>query len=94
VESTLEDTLTSSKVYKTLFQNGLELPQSSELHDSISDSLWLNLLLCMLVAAGIVLGIIYDIRALYPAAGCYVIQFLEYCCSNTRVNINNIENLD
>jgi hypothetical protein len=58
------------------------------------DSLLLNFFLCILVAAGIIIGAIFDQRAFYGAAGVYVIQFLEYCWSNTRQVINNIENID
>ncbi len=58
------------------------------------DGLLLNLFLCLLFVGGVILGVILDQRAFYPAAAVYVLQFLEYCCSSTRQVINNIENVD
>jgi len=48
------------------------------------DGLVINLLLCLAVIAGLVISAIIDVRALYPTAALYVIQFFEFCCSNTR----------
>jgi hypothetical protein len=58
------------------------------------DGLLLNLFLCLLVITGLILGGLYDVIAFYPAGGIYVLQFLEFCCSNTRQILNQIEKLE
>lgn len=80
--------------YKTLFQSGLELPQSNYLLGNPTDHLWINLLLCLMVFIGVVIGALFKVEALYAAAAFYIIQFLEYCCSTTRIQLTNIESLE
>jgi hypothetical protein len=59
------------------------------------DNLLLNLILCLVTIGILVIGFIYNSYAAYGLAGSiYFLQFLEYCCSNTKAMINNIENID
>jgi len=67
------DSETEVRSYKTLFQNGLELPQCKEIKDVNMDGLIINMLLCLLVLAGILIGGSVDARALYPTGAVYVI---------------------
>jgi hypothetical protein len=67
------DVETEVRSYKTLFQNGLELPQSKEIKDVNMDGLLINMLLCLLVLAGILIGASVDVRAFYPTGAIYVI---------------------
>lgn len=76
--------------YKTLFQNGLELPQSNYLLGNPSDYLWVNLLLCLIVFVGVLIGALFKVEVLFAAAAFYILQFLEYCCSTTKIQLTNI----
>lgn len=47
-----------------------------------------------MVFIGVVIGALFKVEALYAAAAFYIIQFLEYCCSTTRIQLTNIESLE
>jgi len=51
----------------------LELPQSKEIKDVTLDGLLINMFLCLLVVAGVVLGIKFNIIGIYAAGALYVL---------------------
>jgi len=81
-------------MYRTIFENGIEIPYANQLKDINLDRCPLNLILCLLTIASLVIGAIFKHEIMIASIIFYILNIIDYLFSHTRNVLNHVDTLD